>query len=236
MRRRTLLLGSLAAALVVAGSLAAALALTSGGASQSAPPSTSGPGGVSAVATMLRGIPQQGQALGSPDAPVTLMEFADPQCPYCGEWARLALPDIVSSYVRTGKVRIVFNGMAFVGADSETALRTALAAGRQNRFWNVMELLFENQGGENTGWVTDSLLRSIGDSVPGLDAQKMLDDRGSLAVDRAIQQAAAVAQNAGVNSTPTFAVGKTGGTLQLVQLQSLDAAGLKPSLDAALGE
>ena len=55
----------------------------------------------------------------------------------------------------------------------------ALAAGRQGRFWNVMELLYENQGTENAGWVTDSLLRSIGDAVPGLDTQKMLDDRDS---------------------------------------------------------
>jgi protein-disulfide isomerase len=236
MRRRTLVLGSAAAALVVAGALAAALALTAGGGSKSSSSSTASPAGVSAVATMLRGIPQQGEALGSPTAPVTLVEFADPQCPYCGEWARTTLPEIVDSYVRSGKVRIVFNGMAFVGADSLTALQTALAAGQQNRFWNVLELLFENQGAENTGWVSDSLVRSIGEAVPGLDTQQMLDERGSAAVERAIQQAAATAQTAGVNATPTFAVGKTGGTLQLVQLKSLDVSGLKPSLDAALGE
>ena len=118
------------------------------------------------------------------------MEFADPQCPYCADWAKTSLPTIVRRYVRTGKVRIVFDGMAFVGADSDTALRTALAAGRQGRFWNVIELLFENQGTENTGWVTDSLLRSIGAAVPGLDAQRMLDERTSSDVESALANAA----------------------------------------------
>lgn len=228
---RRLLIVSLAAAIVVAAALAAVLTRGSGGSAQ---PTGSGLTGVSRVQTMLAGVPQQGQALGSPDAPVTLVEFADPQCPYCADWARDALPDIVATYVRSGKVRVVFNGMDFLGADSETALRTALAAGRQNRFWNVLELLFENQGTENTGWVTEEFLRSIGEAVPGLDVQTMLDERSSSAVDQALSQAATLANTAGVNSTPSFAVGKTGGALQLVRVTSLTAAGLAPSLDAAL--
>ncbi|HXH98085.1 MAG TPA: thioredoxin domain-containing protein [Gaiellaceae bacterium] len=231
MTRRRLVVLSLAGAGLLAGALVAALALTTGGSSKEA---AAGPVGVSRIATMLAGIPQHAEALGSSKAPVTMIEFADPQCPYCAAWARSALPTIVQRYVRSGKVRILFNGMAFVGADSLTALRTALAAGRQDRFWNVIELLFENQGTENTGWVTDSLLRSIGDAVPGLDAQKMLDERGSAAVDQAVARAEALAQEAGVNSTPTFAVGKTGGTLQIVTVTSLDPSGLTPSLDAAL--
>jgi protein-disulfide isomerase len=231
MQRRRLLLASLAAAVVVAAALIGALAFGSGGSKRPAVE----PVGVARVTAMLNGIPQQGPTLGSPDAPVTLVEFADPQCPYCARWAQSALPTIVSRYVRTGKVRIVFNGMAFVGADSDTALRTALAAGRQNRFWNVMELLYENQGTENTGWVTDSLLRAIGAAVPGLDAKRMLDERGSSAVDSLLAGAQSFAQQAGVNQTPSFAVGKTGGTLTLVQLTSLAPSGITPSLDAALG-
>jgi protein-disulfide isomerase len=231
--RRTLI-GSVLGALVVAGALAAALALTAGGSKSGSPASAASLSGVSAVQQMLAGVPQHGQALGSPTAPVTLVEFADPQCPYCAQWAVDALPAIVRDYVRTGKVRVVFNGMDFVGADSETALRTALAAGRQNRFWNVLELLYENQGTENTGWVTDGFLRSIGSAVPGLDVQKMLDARSSAAVGHALAQANALASEAGVNSTPSFAVGKTGGALQLVEVRELTAAALKPSLDAAL--
>jgi protein-disulfide isomerase len=230
MSRRRLLTGSAAAALLVAGALAAALSLSSGA---SKTPTTT-PAGAARIAALLQGIPQQGEALGSPAAPVTLIEFADPQCPYCARWASSALPAIVDRYVRTGKVRIVFDGLAFVGPDSATALRTALAAGRQNRLWNVIELLFENQGVENTGWVSDSLLQSIAKAVPGLDGKRLLEERSSSAVDSAISQAEALARKAGVSSTPTFAVGRTGGTLRVVQPQTLDPSGLTPSLDAAL--
>jgi len=226
--RRTLII-AVAAAVVAAGALAAALALTTGGSKKPAAAL-----GAATVAQMLNGIPQQGTTLGRADAPVTLVEFADPQCPYCGEWAKRALPVIVSRYVRTGKVQIVFNGLTFVGSDSEKALRAALAAGRQHRFWNVIELLYQNQGTENTGWVSDSFLRKVGASVPGLDVQRMLRESSQGSVTTQIAQAAAVAQQAGVNATPTFAVGKTGGAMQLVQISSFDASGLAPSLDSAL--
>jgi protein-disulfide isomerase len=219
------------AAAVLAGGLIAGLALTGGGSST---PSGQALTSVSEVAAMLNGIPQNATALGRADAPVTLVEYADPQCPYCAKWATIALPDVVERYVRPGKVRIVFTGMDFVGPDSETALRGALAAARQNKLWNVLDLLFANQGTENTGWVTDSLLQSIGKVVPGLDWKAMLADMRSTSVDQAIAQAAARARQAGVNSTPSFAVGRTGGPMQLVNITSIDAAGIEPALDAAL--
>ncbi len=233
MSRRRLFALVAGVALVLAGSLIAALVLTTGG---SKSPPVQGPAGAAEVAAMLRGIPQHGSALGSPHAPVTLVEFADPQCPYCGDWERVALPTIVEKYVRAGKVRIVYNGMTFVGPESVTALRTALAAGQQNRFWNVIALLYANQGTENTGWVTDSLLRGIGNAVPGLDTKRMLSSLQSAAVTRQLAAAAALAQEAGVNQTPTFAVGLTNKALKIVPIASLAPSALEPALDAALRE
>jgi protein-disulfide isomerase len=96
--------------------------------------------------------------LGSPDAPVTVVEYADLQCPFCAEWARRAFGEIVRDYVAPGRVRIEFRGLVFLGPDSEVALRTALAAGRQDRLWDVVHLLYANQGAENAGWVTQDLL------------------------------------------------------------------------------
>ncbi|MGZ4353935.1 MAG: DsbA family protein [Gaiellaceae bacterium] len=232
MSRRSLVLVAVAAGLVLGGALVGAMVVTKGGSSKP----SSAPEGSQRVAALLRGVRQVGTALGAARAPVTLVEFADPQCPYCGDWARDALPVLVRDYVRSGKVRIVFGGMHFLGPDSETALRTALSAAAQKRFWNVLELLFANQGIENTGWVTDSLLRSIGDAVPGLDTKKMLDGQHSTAVERQLAWADALARQAGVNSTPTFAVGRTGSTLRIVHVTSLDAAGLRPAIDAALSE
>lgn len=230
MSRRRLALVAVAAGALAGGALAAALALSTGGASKPA----AAPVGAARVAAMLRGVEQTGAALGSRTAPVTLVEFADPQCPACGMWARQALPVIVRDYVRPGKVRVVFSGMHFVGPESETALRAALAAGAQHRFWNVVELLYENQGAENTGWVSDALLRSIGDAVPGLSTSKMLDELQSATVTSLIGQGDALAQQARISSTPSFAVGRTGGTLRVVPVTSLSADGIRPQLDAAL--
>ena len=225
MGRRALVLGSLALAVVVAGALVAVFSLRGNAAAPATPPT-----GVADVASMLRGVPQHGTALGSPSAPVTVVEFADPQCPYCGMWERDTLPTIIARYIRPGKVRLVFNGMYFVGPDSETALRAALAAASQNHFWDVIALLYKNQGTENAGWVTDSLLRSIGGAVPGLDTSRMLADRDSTVVDNAMTRASSVAQRMGITSTPSFAVGRTGGQSQVV-----DAGGLTAALASALG-
>lgn len=229
--RRPLVAGSIALVAVVV--VVLVVVLTHGSKSSTTPSAPVSVVGAPRVAALLRGIPQHGTTLGSPHAPVTLVEFADPQCPYCGAWARDSLPTIVNRYVRPGKVRLVFDGMSFVGPDSATALRASLAAGRQNRFWNVLELLYENQGQENTGWVTDSLLRSIGDAVPGLDTNRMLAERGSAAVDSQVEQANTAANALGVDSTPSFGVGKTGGPVHLVQVSSLSASALAPALDAA---
>ena len=184
--------------------------------------------------SLFAGIEQQGPALGSAEAPVTLVEHADLQCPYCAQWARDALPTLVEDYVKPGKLRIVFNGMAFIGPDSEKALRTALAAGRENHLWDVVHGLYERQGHENAGWVTDALVGEIAAGVPGLDAAVLLDDRWENTVTASLERAAATARAAGVNSTPSFQVGPTGGTLELVRVGSLGPEGIVPAIEAAL--
>lgn len=183
---------------------------------------------------VLRGIPQDGIALGSPDAPVTLVEYADLQCPYCAIWARDAFLAIVDEYVRLGHVRLVFRGLAFIGPESDTALRTALAAGAQGRLWNVVHLLYGNQGAENTGWVTDDLLRELGRSVGGLDAAQMLAERESALVERELDAARRAAEAAGIRGTPSFQAGPTGGALEALPVTSLGPEEIRARLDALL--
>jgi protein-disulfide isomerase len=182
--------------------------------------------------TFLSGIPQRGLMLGSPRAPVTLVEFADLQCPYCGQFARDAFPDIVREYVRTGKVRVVFQGLEFLGLDSDTALRAVLAASRQDHGWDLLEALFQRQGAENTGWVTDELLRALAGGIEGLDVARM--ERGMATVDAGIEASQRLATTAGVSSTPTFFAGRHGSTLRRVELTSMSADALRPALDDLL--
>lgn len=172
-------------------------------------------------------MPQQGVALGSPKAPVTLVEYADLQCPFCAEWAHRTLPVLVDQYVRTGKVRIVFRGLAFIGPDSDRALRAAVAAGRKNRLWDVIDGLFHRQGAENSGWVTDGLLEEIAGA-------RALSDMSHPWVDGQIAIAGRAARVAEIPGTPAFELGRTGGRLQLVQPSSLGPEGLTPAIEQAL--
>jgi protein-disulfide isomerase len=186
------------------------------------------------TAALLDGIPQKGPVLGSSNAPVTLVEFADPQCPYCAEWSRRAFPEIVRDYVRSGKVRLVFAGLSFLGSESEQALRFALAAGDQGKLWNVVHLLYANQGPENSSWVSDPLLRDIGAATPGLRTEEALGAMSTPPVEQALADSAEAARRFSVHGTPTFAAGRTGETLSLVPVASLDADGLRPALDKLL--
>ncbi len=228
--------GRLAAVFVTAAALSAVLVGASQvGARGAAPPAAAAETQPTSPArSLFAGIEQHGAALGSPRAPVTIVEYADLQCPYCALWARDALPAVVDRYVRTGKVRIVFRGLAFIGPDSDKALRTAIAAGAQGHFWDVVDGLYESQGTENAGWVTDELVTAIAASVRGLDGPALLADRWDAWVGREVKRAAAAANAAGVDGTPLFQVGPTGGQLELVRLTSLRPDGFTPAIDAML--
>jgi protein-disulfide isomerase len=122
--------------------------------------------------------------------------------------------------------------MAFLGPESETGLRAALAAGEQDKLWHVVDLLYRNQGHENSGWLTDETLRLVSSSVEGLDVDRMLDRRGGMSAELEESQASAAA--AGIDSTPSFQVGPTGGRLRRAPVSSLDAEALRPAIEALL--
>jgi protein-disulfide isomerase len=233
--RRTYVVAGVLAGLVAAMLIAASVLSASGGEPAAAPAAGQKVFGDD-TATLLEGIPQKGPVLGRPDAPVTLVEFADLQCPYCAQWSQQAFPEIVQDYVRTGKVRLVFGGLSFLGPDSERALRFALAAGDQGKLWNAVHLLYGNQGPENSGWATDDLLQGIGAAIPGFRTQKTLDAMHSPPIEEELAKSAALATRLGVRGTPAFAAGRTGSDLSLVPVRSLDAGGLRPALDELLGK
>ena len=188
--------------------------------------------GAATTEALFRGLPQQLNQLGKPDAKVTMIEFSDPQCPYCRQYEVETLPTIIKEYVRTGKVKLVYFGIPILGANSEQGLRAVYAAGIQDKLWNFSHLLYKSQGAEHSGWITDDLLRRIGDSIPGFDTQKMMADRQSAEVQAALSAAEQQATNGRVDRTPTFFAGRTGGTLQQVPLTALTPEAFRPTLDA----
>ena len=181
------------------------------------------PAGKSQVAQLLDGIPQTGSTLGNPKAPVTVTEFADLQCPFCREYTVNQFPSIVGKYVKTGKVKMVFKNYAFIGPDSLTAARAAEAAGKQNKLWYFIDVFYNNQSTENSDYVTDAFLTKIANGA-GVDSKKMLADRQQPEVDTSIAKAQQDAQQAGVNSTPTFIVQKAGQAPKKASAQQIETA------------
>ena len=222
----------------VLGSSSGTSASTTSAAPSTTAPSSSTPliepkvPGAAATAALFRGIPQRLNQLGNTNAKVTMIEFADPQCPYCQRFALDVLPTIVKEYVRTGKVKLVLFAINILGPNSDNGLRGIYAAGLQGKLWNFADLLYKSQGAENSGWITDDLLRQTGNSIPGLDTSRLLADRFSPEVNSAITASSQQASNARIGGTPTFFAGRTGGTLQQMAISSLTPDAFRPTLDS----
>jgi len=190
--------------------------------------------GAAAVNKMLRGVPQQGIELGKPDAPVTLVEIVEPQCPGCALWARDELPNVISRYVRSGKVRIEYRGVSFLGSDSNGLLALAQAAGEQNKLWNFVELAYMNQGAEGSGYADRAYLTAVAKTVRGLNVKKAFAGMSSSAVSTRIAQAQALFDQYGIKGTPSLLIGKTGDEQNMTVMANMYGQSLYSSIDDAL--
>jgi protein-disulfide isomerase len=221
--------------LLVTGILIAAVAiavLTSGSTSQ-LKPGKPVPGAAQTLA-LLSGIPERGDELGDPHAPVTLVELGDLQCPACAIFAQEALPAIISEYVRGGRVLLVFRGLHILGGDSLRAARMAEAIGAQDRLWQFVESMYQNQGSENSSYVTDTYLRALAGAIPGVDVARALAARGSQYVQAQLAEAQALATRFGVKSTPSFLLSRTGAPPRRFSPESLDSGAFTAPLEKLL--
>jgi protein-disulfide isomerase len=176
--------------------------------------------GASDADRLLKGIPQSGNVLGSANAPVTMVEYVDLQCPFCQQFETQVMPKFIPRYVRNGKVKVEARPIAFLGPDSVRGREGALAAAQQNRMFNFMQLLYDNQGAENTGWLNDAMITAAAASIPGLDVPRLLSDRGSSDVASQARQLDVQARDDHVSKTPTIYIGKTGQHGKIVALAS----------------
>ncbi|MCZ7589638.1 MAG: DsbA family protein [Gaiella sp.] len=189
--------------------------------------------GTGQVSTLLDGIPQDGAVLGSPAAKVTMIQFEDLQCPVCRRYQEEGFPGVVEQYVRPGKVKLRFVGMAFLGPDSEKALLYTLAAGEQDKLWQFSDALYANQGGENEGWVTDELLERLADDL-GLDYAKLKSDAASPVTRQQANSMAAEANQRQVTGTPSFFIQVGDGEPYQVSPSSFAPSEFATILDDAL--
>jgi protein-disulfide isomerase len=230
-RRRLYQLGALLTSVLAAGAVVVAV-LTSGSTSQLAPGKPVP--GASKTLELFAGIPQRGPELGNPGAPVTLVEFGDLQCPLCAGFAAEALPTIVSRYVRTGRVRLLFRPLDLIGNDSLRAARMAGAVGEQNHLWEFIDLMYRNQGAENSSYVTDRYLQALAGAIPGVNVNRALQARESATVQAQIEQAARQAAGWHIQGTPSFLLSRAGASTHVFTPADLSSASFTSALDHEL--
>lgn len=144
------------------------------------------------VDSLLAGIPERGETLGSPHARYTLTFFGDLQCPVCAALATGrsldgvtgGLPRFIDREVRPGHARIVYRSMCtatcndFGASLFDEQQAAAYAAGMQNRFWYYEELFYRQQGSEGTPYVTGRFLDELARQTPGLRFHSWSRERG----------------------------------------------------------
>jgi protein-disulfide isomerase len=170
---------------------------------------------------------RQHNVRGDEKATVTLIEYSDFQCPFCKRFHDTVLPRIVTDYVNTGKIKLAFKNFAFLGDESRWAAQGAECAADQNRFWDIHELLFSRQTGENMGTYTKANLVNYAQELK-LDVPAFTSCLNQDKTLERVQTDTTEGNSLGVRGTPSFLIN---GKL-LVGAQPYEA--FKSAIDEAL--
>ena len=143
---------------------------------------------------------------GSSDAPLTLIEFTDYQCPFCARWTSQTLPQLTEEYVKTGKVRLALLDLPLESIHKQAfkAAEASHCAEEQGKFWEMHDRLFENHQALEP-WSAHA-------EAVGLDAAKFESCLASGKYADAVRRDMAQAQRAGATGTPAFVLARTDAT------------------------
>ncbi len=194
-------IGIVVAALVVVG-IVVGVSLAGGG-DDDAPSSITG---TEEVQAQLEGVPQAGNVLGDPDAPVEIIEYGDLACPACREASTTTIPEAIDQIVKPGDAKLVFRPIAFISRSSERGALGAEAAGMQDAMWSFVELIYRNQGSESDqDWLTDELMTDAVEQL-GLDVDQWTADYMGQESEQKFLATESQAQEDEVGVTPTFLI------------------------------
>lgn len=158
------------------------------------------------ISETLKGAPDYAR-MGDTSAPIQLVVFADPQCPFCRQQALETEPQLIEQYVKTGKASLTYRHFTFLGAESQRIASAMVCAGAQggNAFWEFKQYAYAHQFSENSGLATDAALALWARAVK-LDEGRF---KACLAGDAARAQVdadTAAGRALGVTGTPTLFV------------------------------
>lgn len=149
--------------------------------------------------------------LGNPEAEVTIVDFSDFQCTNCRRFAMQTEPQIVKDYVDQGTASIVFKHFPVFGPDSVTAGMASMCAHEQGKFWEFHDLLYANQGFENSGWANADNMKRFA-SETGLDREQFDACLDSNKYEQYVRNDLDLALSLGFPGTPSFIIMKSDGS------------------------
>jgi protein-disulfide isomerase len=205
-RRGQLVGAALLAAMVIVGALIAFGAFGGDDPAQDAS-LVEGVRGVEETSALLDGVPQKGIVLGDPEAPVTIVEFADLKCSSCRGFVLEHQPTIVRDLVRTGKANVELRLLALkqFGEDGRQGRTAAHNLAATNQLWPLAELAFYNQGPSSQPWIDAALLRGFAKASPELRGAR-IDLRPTAASRQYDAAADRLAKDLDLKGTPTIYV------------------------------
>ncbi len=149
-------------------------------------------------------VPESSRVRGALTAAVTIEEYADFQCPACGQFARTTGAQLLRTYIAEGTVKLVFRHFAFLGSESNWAAEAAECAGEQGKFWDMHDRLYASQAGENRGAFSKANLKRMGEALDLGPSFAACVDSGRYA--QAVRDLSDDASERGVRATPTLYV------------------------------
>ena len=171
--------------------------------------------------------------LGSESAPVTIVEFGDYQCEACYHWFHNTRSTLIDNYIETGKAKLVFIDLPFLGRDSPKAAQASYCAEDQGKYWEYHAILYTFQNGPpDSGWADRDRLNSFAFSLD-MDIDEFNDCMDSSKYKIRVKANYDEAVKNGAQSTPTFIIiSQDGMTKQFsgAQPYSVFAATIEPML------
>ena len=144
--------------------------------------------------------------LGKSDAPVTIIEWGDYQCTYCFLFHNNGTLDhIKTHYVDPGQVRMIFKDFPLNGPDSALAAAASHCANDQSKYWEYHDILYQNWGGEKTGWITDDALYDFANQIR-LDVSAFEECLGGQTYAMHVANLYASGRDIGIDATPSFLI------------------------------
>lgn len=172
--------------------------------------------------------------LGNPNAPITMVEFGDYQCTFCSKFFHETENSIITNYIKTGKVKILFKDYIILGQDSINAANAAHCANDQKLFWEYHSMLYNNWAGEDTGWADLAHLHEFANTL-GLDMDVFSTCMSDLKWNELVNLSSIDGQKLGVSGTPTFfVIDQNNDVIKIVGAQHYDV--FKQIFDSVLDE